>query len=59
MLASTSSAGFSSAGPVSAFVSVASQMSRPSNDVPMLSTRASRGRSSAHPWTSEVSSSWE
>ena len=39
MFASTMSPGLSRSEPVSKFVTVASQMSRPSYDVPMLSTR--------------------
>ena len=38
MFPSTSSAGFSSAGPVSRFVTVQSQISRPSQELPIDST---------------------
>ena len=43
---------------VSKFVTVASQMSRPSYDVPMLSTGRGPARSSAQPWRISVSSSY-
>ena len=57
MLASTQKAGFSECGPVAVFVTVASQMSRPSNDRPMLSRANSSGCSSAQPRRISVSSS--
>ena len=43
MFASSRNAGFSSCGPVSVFVTVASQISRPSCDVPIDSTANNRG----------------
>jgi hypothetical protein len=58
MFASISSAGFSSAGPVSKFVIAASQMSRPSWLLPIDSSPKSSGRSSAQPRRISVSSSY-
>ena len=56
MFASTRKPGFSAAGPVSRFVTVASQMSRLSYEWPRLSTSSSRGASEAHAWSVSVSS---
>jgi len=58
MFASIRNAGFSSAGPVSVFVIVASQISRPSWLCPIDSSAKSSGRSSAQPWRISVSSSY-
>ncbi len=49
-------AGFSSAGPVSVFVTVQSQMSRPSYDFPIDSTEKCVGNSVAHASSVSVSS---
>ena len=57
MLASRRNAGFSAAGPVSRFVTVASQISRPSNERPTLSSAKSCEASSAHARSVSVSSS--
>ena len=54
----TKTAGFSSAGPVSAFVTVQSQMSRPSYDFPMASYENSEGCSDAHASSVSVSSAY-
>jgi hypothetical protein len=58
MFASTRKAGFSRSGPVSRFVTVASQISRPSNDFPIDSSRINPGDSSAQDRSSSVSSSY-
>ena len=49
-------AGFSSGGPVSVFVTVQSQMSRPSYDLPIASKEKSVGCSEAHASSVSVSS---
>ena len=51
-------AGFSSAGPVSAFVTVQSQMSRPSYDSPIGSKANFDGNSEAHASSVSVSSAY-
>ena len=57
MFASTRNAGLSSAGPVSVFVTVTSQMSRPSYKVPIVSRLHNAGTSSAHERRVSLSSS--
>ena len=52
----TNTAGFSSAEPVSAFVTVQSQMSRPSYDLPIDSNENCVGNAAAHASSVSVSS---
>jgi hypothetical protein len=54
----TKTAGFSSGAPVSAFVTVQSQMSRPSYECPIDSTENSCGCSAAHASSVSVSSAY-
>jgi hypothetical protein len=58
MFASIRKAGFSSAGPVAKDVAVTSQMSRPSQEVPIDSSPNSSGASSAQERSSSVRSSY-
>ena len=58
MFASTRNPGLSRSSPVALFVTVTSQMSRPSYDCPIDSTLQSVGASEAHAWSASVSSSY-
>ena len=58
MFASIRKAGLSVCGPVSVFVTVTSQMSRPSYDLPIDSSAQSPGASSAQARSVSVSSSY-
>jgi hypothetical protein len=58
MFASRRNAGFSSAGPVSRFVIVASQMSRSSYERPRLSSASRPGAAAAHSSSVSVSSAY-
>ena len=54
----TKTAGFSSGGPVSRFVSVTSEISRPSYDCPIDSSRRSDGNSAAQASSTSFSSAY-